>query len=74
MQNDLNQRSSEVAKKWEFDFSNEQPQMGKNMSWEPIKTTQQTRPRMQIPQKPKMDIKPLLAFNKNDGNSGNGSA
>ena len=49
MQNDLNQRSSEVAKKWEFDFSNEQPQMGKNMSWEPIKTTQQTRPRMQIP-------------------------
>ena len=48
MQNDLNQRSSEIGKKWDFDFSLEQPlesatnettdsRMNK-MSWEPVKT------------------------------------
>lgn len=43
MQNDLKSHSSEVAKKWEFDFSMEQPILEtsnsatyKKMSWEPL--------------------------------------
>lgn len=40
MQNDLNHRSSEVAKKWQFDFSMEQPlqkpALNNMMSWEPL--------------------------------------
>jgi len=31
---DLKTRSSEVAKKWEFDFSLETPALCKNLSWE----------------------------------------
>ena len=61
MQSDLNKRSSEIGKKWEFDLSLEQPlesaantetSMNK-MTWEPVKTLdvpqaqlQATRPRL----------------------------
>ena len=59
MQKDLNQRSSEIAKKWEFDFSLEKPLESatndaasmKKMQWEPVHTEvvesiQATRPRL----------------------------
>ena len=71
MSNDLNQRSSDVAKKWEFDFSMDQPQMGKSMSWEPVKMTATMRTRAQIPNaKPKMNIAHLI----NNKNNSDGSA
>ena len=49
MQSDLDQRSNEIGKKWEFDFSLEQPLTSANsdtsmnkmmgmMTWEPVKT------------------------------------
>jgi len=43
---DLNQRSSEVAKKWEFDFSMELPTLSKNLSWDQVSNAsmRQTRP------------------------------
>lgn len=64
MQNDLNHRSSEVAKKWQFDFSIEhplqKPALNNGMSWEPIEQTvaQTTRPRVQL--KPRMNIANLV--------------
>jgi len=62
MENDLKARSSEVAKKWEFDFSMEQPLdqpvFEKFMSWEPVSAgiPEQTRPKLQLQAKPRMCI------------------
>ena len=62
MQSDLDKRSSEVGKKWEFDFSLEQPILASNasadntdtsmnkmmmMKWEPVKT--EDVPQAQLP-------------------------
>ena len=53
---DLNHRSSEVAKKWEFDFSVELPTFSKKLSWDQVSndSMQLTRPKLQL--KPKMSI------------------
>lgn len=38
MQSDLDSRTSEISKKWEFDFLQEAPVLSKKLSWEPIQT------------------------------------
>ncbi len=40
IQSDLDSRTSELSKKWEFDFANEAPELSKKMSWEPAQTAQ----------------------------------
>ena len=79
MQNDLNQRSSDIGKKWDFDFSKEQPfdsatdnstdvKMNK-MSWEPVKTEDVSPSLLQSTRprlqitKPKMNISFMLNNN-----------
>ena len=79
MQNDLNQRSSDIGKKWDFDFSKEQPlnsttdnstdvKMNK-MSWEPVKTEDVSPSLFQATRprlqitKPKMNISFMLNNN-----------
>ena len=63
METDLTNRTSEVAKRWEFDFSMEQPaeESGKTMSWEPVTKTpaRLSLPAVTLkprPQKQKMSI------------------
>ena len=57
MQSDLQSRTSELSKRWEFDFESEAPTLSKKMSWEPVESApvKPTRPRLQIV-KPKMSI------------------
>ena len=79
MQNDLNQCSSDIGKKWDFDFSKEQPlnsttdnstdvKMNK-MSWEPVKTEDVSPSLLQATRprlqitKPKMNISFMLNNN-----------
>ena len=79
MQNDLNQRSSDIGNKWDFDFSKEQPldsatdnstdvKMNK-MSWEPVKTEDVSPSLLQATRprlqitKPKMNISCMLKNN-----------
>ena len=38
MQSDLQERTSELTKKWEFDFASDQPTLSKKMSWEPVES------------------------------------
>ena len=74
IETDLNHRNSEAAKKWEFDFSMEQPMISKNLSWQSVSnndeatTPEPTRPRVQL--KPRMSIGALTA-NKPDSRFSN---
>ena len=40
MQSDLQSRTSELSKRWEFDFESEAPTLSKKMSWEPVDGTE----------------------------------
>lgn len=61
METDLNQRNSDVGKKWEFNFETEQPALQKTFSWDEVRAVdEETRPTLQLTRsvqsKPKLSL------------------